>query len=147
MTDVTIRRELLERLLDEGRRSDTWAAQDELRAILAAPVQGLRIVFDGPPAPEGGRFVEVENAAGQSVNAGEWRERTDGLWELVLYTTPPQPAEVGELVAALKHARMFIVNGVDLGYIRMPDADTPDQAHDTLPIIDAALAKLEQNKP
>ena len=52
----------------------------------AAP-QELRIVLDGPPGPEAGRFVEVENAAGRSVNAGEWRERADGLWELVLHAT------------------------------------------------------------
>lgn len=31
-----------------------------------------RIIFDGPPGPEGGRFVEVENGEGKSVNAGEW---------------------------------------------------------------------------
>lgn len=49
--------------------------------------QGLRIVLDGPPGPEAGRFVEVENAAGRSVNAGEWRERADGLWELVLHAS------------------------------------------------------------
>jgi hypothetical protein len=44
----------------------------------------LRIVFDGPPSHESGRFVEVEDETGHSVNAGEWRERRDGLWELVI---------------------------------------------------------------
>ena len=44
----------------------------------------IRIVFDGPPAPESGRFVECEDAFGQSVAVGEWRERSDGFWELVL---------------------------------------------------------------
>ena len=34
----------------------------------------LRIVFDGPPGPESGRFIEVENAQGASVNAGEWAD-------------------------------------------------------------------------
>ena len=29
------------------------------------------IIFDGPP-PEGGGFVEVENAAGESINVGRW---------------------------------------------------------------------------
>jgi len=33
---VLVGRNLLERLLDEGSRRDTWAAQDELRAMLAA---------------------------------------------------------------------------------------------------------------
>jgi hypothetical protein len=44
----------------------------------------LHIVFDGPPGPESGRFVEVEDETGHGVNAGEWRKRTDGLWELVI---------------------------------------------------------------
>ena len=47
------------------------------------------------------------------------------------------------LLAALKHARQFIFNGIDLGYILMPDADTPDTAHDTLPKIDAAIAIVQ----
>lgn len=42
----------------------------------------LRIVFDGPPSHDGGRFVEIEDANGKSFNAGEWKQRTDGLWEL-----------------------------------------------------------------
>lgn len=41
---------------------------------------------------------------------------------------------------ALQAARRFIVNGVALGFIRLPDADTPDPAHNTLPLIKAALA-------
>ena len=32
----------------------------------------LWILFDGPPGPEAGRFVEVENEQGASVRAGEW---------------------------------------------------------------------------
>ena len=40
------------------------------------------IVFDGPPSHDAGRFVEVENGAGQSIRLGEWHERADGLWEL-----------------------------------------------------------------
>lgn len=58
----------------------------------AAPEQGeIRVVFDGPPGPEAGRFVEVENAAGCSINAGEWRKRSDGLWELVIRGPLPSP--------------------------------------------------------
>ena len=46
-------------------------------------------------------------------------------------------------LAALKAARQFIVNGTELGFIRMPDAETPDPAHDTLPMIERAIADLE----
>jgi len=40
------------------------------------------IVFDGPPGPESGRFVEVENAAAESIKFGQWTKRPDGYWVL-----------------------------------------------------------------
>jgi hypothetical protein len=43
---------------------------------------------------------------------------------------------------ALEKAERFIANGVDLGFIRMPDAGTPDPAHATLPAIREALSVL-----
>lgn len=46
-----------------------------------------------------------------------------------------------DLAEALIAAREFIRNGIDLGYIRMPDADTEDPAHETAAKIDAALTK------
>lgn len=42
----------------------------------------IAVVFDGPPGPESGRFLEVEDADGNSVNAGTWTEREDGTWAL-----------------------------------------------------------------
>jgi hypothetical protein len=42
------------------------------------------IIFDGPPSHEGPRFIEVENDEGRSINAGEWNQREDGYWELVI---------------------------------------------------------------
>lgn len=42
------------------------------------------ILFDGPPGHEAGRFVEVEDGTGGSINIGEWIERDDGLWALRL---------------------------------------------------------------
>lgn len=40
------------------------------------------VVFDGPPGPESGRFIEVEDRFGRSVRLGEWVERDDGYWVL-----------------------------------------------------------------
>jgi hypothetical protein len=40
------------------------------------------IVFDGPLAPDAGRFVEVEDESGRSVDVGKWVERSDGSWVL-----------------------------------------------------------------
>lgn len=45
---------------------------------------------------------------------------------------------------ALKLARKFIANGIELGYITMPADDDP--ASKTLDIIDAALAKAEEKE-
>lgn len=42
----------------------------------------IDIVFDGPPGPVSGRFVETEDANGCGVGLGEWVERPDGCWVL-----------------------------------------------------------------
>jgi hypothetical protein len=44
----------------------------------------IHIIFDGPPSHESGRFVEVETPDGKGINVGEWVERDDGLWALVI---------------------------------------------------------------
>lgn len=42
----------------------------------------INIVFDGPPGPVAGRFVEVEDESGKSISFGQWEEREDGYWVL-----------------------------------------------------------------
>lgn len=42
------------------------------------------IVFDGPPGPVAGRFVEVEDLSGKSIRVGTWVQRADGFWVLRL---------------------------------------------------------------
>lgn len=42
----------------------------------------VNIVFDGPPGPEAGRFVEVETDDGKGVDVGQWIDRGDGTWAL-----------------------------------------------------------------
>ena len=55
--------------------------------------QQIDIVFDGPPGPESGRFIEVEDASGRSIRFGEWLQRTDGFWVLrIARTDLPQPS-------------------------------------------------------
>lgn len=61
------------------------------------------IVIDGPPGETAGRFVEVEDGEGKSINAGEWHERPDGYWELRIEAVPRNVAEpsmrlVGNLI-------------------------------------------------
>lgn len=42
----------------------------------------IAIVFDGPPSHESGRFVEVNDSHGKSIDIGTWVSRGDGSWEL-----------------------------------------------------------------
>lgn len=42
----------------------------------------IDIVFDAPPGPVSGTFVEVEDQTGESIKVGEWIERSDGYWVL-----------------------------------------------------------------
>ncbi len=46
------------------------------------PLHYIDVVFDGPPGPTAGRFVEVENELGASIKVGEWIKRADGFWVL-----------------------------------------------------------------
>ena len=48
----------------------------------------INIVFDGPPGPEGPRFIEVETDGGRSIGVGEWQERRDGRWGLRIAALP-----------------------------------------------------------
>lgn len=47
---------------------------------------------------------------------------------------------------ALNDARTFIRNGVALGFIRMPDLDCPDPAHNTPKHVQQALAIVKSLK-
>lgn len=66
--------------------------QDQVDALRAAAVghreplgrNEIHIIFDGPPSHESGRFVEVETPGGKPISVGEWVERSDGLWALVV---------------------------------------------------------------
>jgi hypothetical protein len=65
-----------------------------------------RVVFDGPPDHDAPRFVEVEDASGASVNAGEWRQRSDGLWDLVILA-PACECDAERLRAALSQIALI----------------------------------------
>lgn len=52
-------------------------------------LQKVCIVFDGPPGPESGRFVEAEDEYGRGIRVGEWVERPGGMWALELTADVP----------------------------------------------------------
>ena len=61
---------------------------DQAMAIIEAggapESEKICIIFDGPPGPVAGRFVEVETEDGKSIGVGEWSERPDGMWALTI---------------------------------------------------------------
>lgn len=51
----------------------------------------INIIFDAPPGPENGRFIEVETDDGRGIDIGEWIERPDGFFALRITHLPPLP--------------------------------------------------------
>lgn len=103
----------------------------DVRGLAAALYQACG-AYDMPE-----QILDVLSAA---ANGEPFTHMIAGLLPCV----PPVESGVEGLVEALEHARLFIRNGIELGYIKMPDADTPDPAHDTLPKIETALAAHRQ---
>jgi hypothetical protein len=86
----------------------------------------------------GGYFPDVEAAKAAAQSDYEMRIRS----ALATLSNPEAPAARVEALAGLKKAEQFITNGIDIGFIRMPDPGTPDPAHDTLPAIRDAIDAL-----
>jgi hypothetical protein len=114
------------------------------------PGPWIVITFDSlADAKENGAFPWAHewDEAKRGKPAEVWRGTEGGG-----HTGLPGSIEVGEhnarliaaapdLYAALLKAREFIVNGVEYGYIHLPDRG--DSALDTLPLIESALAKVD----
>jgi len=68
--------------------------------------KNLCFVFDRMPDQDGCTFIECETEEGASINAGEWRDRPDGLVELVVpvnYAAQSELAALREELAQWKH--------------------------------------------
>lgn len=78
---------------NQGRTMES-AANAAVEAVLAT-MQPINVIIDGPPSHESGRFVEVELDDGRGVRAGEWIERSDGLWALRIAALPTTEAVTG----------------------------------------------------
>ena len=71
--------------------------------------QKIRIVFDGPPSHESGRFIEVENEHGEGMSLGGWKQEGE-FW----YLEFPNPAHLeaeNETLKADKRLLMHVVHG------------------------------------
>lgn len=49
----------------------------------------VNVVFDGPPGPVSGRFIETEDLDGKGVGVGEWVELEGGRWALQIDVKEP----------------------------------------------------------
>lgn len=59
------------------------------RAAAAALTRQIDIVFDAPPGPNSGRFVEVEDEAGRSVDVGIGSKETTNIGRSGFRSLPP----------------------------------------------------------
>jgi hypothetical protein len=97
----------------------------------------IHVVFDGPPGPVAGRFVETETPEGNGVGVGTWVPRLDGWWALRIVvdaasvhdgkSATPEPAEPGPDEVADPHGNPFIYDpadnfGADLSDLHSEDA-------------------------
>ncbi|MBN6210626.1 hypothetical protein JYK21_29545 [Ralstonia pickettii] len=136
---------MLKTCVPGGSLCDPQAIADDIREWFSA---ALRAQADARPV--GKVLSEEEMGIGYDRRTGPvvwFGTPKPGL----LYTAPPAESagvlsdeQVLAVAAALESARVFIRNGVALGYIRMPDADCPDPAHGTLPLIERAMSILSR---
>jgi len=88
-------------------------------------------IYDGR-----GTFVQCCGCYVRAESTEAWNTRTQ-----------PDPDQLlDQLAEALRDARRFIENGVELGYIAMPAPSLPDSAHNTLPNIRAALSAYDARR-
>lgn len=95
-------------------------------------------VFETPTGKVVGIGRQSDGYAVADAGFGVWGEQSDEA-----SANARLIAAAPDLLEACKRAEQFIRNGRDLGFIRMPDASTPDPAHYTPSIIAAAIAKAE----
>ena len=61
----------------------------------------IRIVFDGPPSHESGRFIEVENEHGEGMSFGEWKQEGE-FWYLEFPNPARCEAIIHDLIETMK---------------------------------------------
>lgn len=73
----------------------------------------IDVVFDGPPGPSAGRFVEVEDLSGKSVSIGQWIDRGDGMWALRIPRAHPAQREADlreAFIAGIEHGEGWLTD-------------------------------------
>ena len=73
--------------------NDRIAELEQQLAAAQERTMAIRIIFDGPPGPDAGQFVEVETDTRESISIGEWIDRKDGYWALRIAKLPAPPEQ------------------------------------------------------
>ena len=61
----------------------------------------INLIFDGPPGPDGPRFIECEDEDGNSFDVGQWFEESDGTYSV----DPEKTAEERKKIYARRKER------------------------------------------
>ena len=83
----------------------------------------IDIVFDGPPAPESGRFVEVEDEQQRSISIGDWVEDGD-FWRLRISEPYKRIAELEHELEESRKAFRYELNEVKCADETIVDLET-----------------------
>ncbi|WP_392390110.1 hypothetical protein [Burkholderia multivorans] len=137
---------------------DAWAGWQAAWQARAASANETGAEGAEPMAvPAGWKLVPVAptfemcRAMEEAIDAG-WKDSIVWARGIAAAPQPPAQADAREgltdeqrtmVRTALAAAKQFIANGVELGFIRMPDTDCPDPARSTPKLIDGALALLD----
>ena len=114
---------------------------ESISAYQAEMPEAVYVIFDGPPSHESGRFVEVENAQGKSVSAGEWKPNGGTVyWQLGPFYTDALAKRCARLTVERDTAQKVLMDA--RGYLNSTNPGERGMIHD----IDAALAAGKENE-
>lgn len=71
-------------MAEEGHLRDERLRSGTPQPVSAMGIRELHFLFDGPPRPQGPRLINVLDPDGREVDFGDWRKRSNGMWEFVV---------------------------------------------------------------
>jgi hypothetical protein len=100
----------------------------------------IDIVFDGPPGPDAGRLIDVDDENGKSIDIGVWVKRDDEFW--VLRVDMTTTLELAVLKEALKRcAEQFRFYENQHLAKNTPNADVKAEANRAMAVMCEVLIK------
>jgi len=97
----------------------------------------IRILFDGPPGPVSGHFVEVENEEGESIDAGTWTDE-DGIWVLTI------PAPTNDELAFMRERDAALAK---IKVVEEKASDIESDYDDLHEVVETLRADIDEHLP